>query len=506
MGKLITEIFNIKNGLFTKKNGEKIKIAYIDPSTSESTYEHKDKIKNQFGAAWIGTLKTWGWFLGNQPEQVYNTKIKPCLEYLMSVEKNKPSDDKREVISIIDDLLRELQGATMPNVAEVGVKSMSKEEIQDKVASFKEELLNIMSDEEFKAKLMSIIKFRNAQGHKFSFRNTILFLVQDPEATLVKSKSNWFAMNRTVKPNAKPIALWVPKGGKSLTADEKRIRTRNFCDSCGVKDVKDLNPGEKERLKVILKGYQASSFDLMPNFYDYRFTEQMTDKEDLVGDPNAKLPWFDDSGEETPETVKFVDSLIEIINEVGIKVNYVDDLNGARGVSMSGTIEVLKNEPKNSGMFNTLTHEFAHELLHQRYLHNNNEDLKSYFIGTKQGRAVVEQQAELSAWIVLRNFGFDMETNINYVGMWGMDEKNAAKVFDTVASVSEEIIRRLGQKMSTNITESLMRLVENRIDGYGLAKMLGFEDLYVRSKKLEKQNTVTENYKSLVNRINKLHR
>ena len=157
-------------------------------------------------------------------------------------------------------------------------------------------------------------------------------------------------------------------------------------------------------------------------------------------------------------------------------------------------------------MFNTLTHEFAHELLHQRYLKNNNEDLKRYFIGTKQGRAVVEQQAELSAWIVLRNFGFDMETNINYVGMWGMDEKNAAKVFDTVASVSEEIIRRLGQKMSTNITESLMRLVENRIDGYGLAKMLGFEDLYVRSKKLEKQNTVTENYKSLVNRINKLHR
>ena len=148
MGKLITEMFNIKNGLFTKKNGEKIKIAYIDPSTSESTYEHKDKIKNDFGAVWIGTLKTWGWFLGNQPEQVYNTKIKPCLEYLMSVEKNKPSDDKREVISIIDDLLRELQGATMPNVAEVGVKSMSKEEIQDKVASFKEELLNIMSDEE----------------------------------------------------------------------------------------------------------------------------------------------------------------------------------------------------------------------------------------------------------------------------------------------------------------------------------------------------------------------
>ena len=61
-------------------------------------------------------------------------------------------------------------------------------------------------------------------------------------------------------------------------------------------------------------------------------------------------------------------------------------------------------------------------------------------------------------------------------------------------------------KMSTSITESLMRLVENRNDGYDSSKMLGSKDLYVRSKKLKKQNTVTENYKSLVNRINKLHR
>ena len=51
-----------------------------------------------------------------------------------------------------------------------------------------------------------------------------------------------------------------------------------------------------------------------------------------------------------------------------------------------------------------------------------------------------------------------------------------------------------------------MRLIENHNDGYDSTKMLGFEVLYIRSKKLEKQNTVIENYKSLVNRINKLYR
>lgn len=506
MESLLTEVFNVKNGVFRKKDGEQVRIAYIDPTTSEGTYQHKDKIKNDFGASWIGVLKTWGWFLGNNPEQVYQTKIKPCLEYLVSVEKNDGSDEKREVISIIDSLLQELQSASMPSTSEVGFKFMTKEEIQDKVASFKDELLNIMSDEEFKAKLMPIIKFRNAQGHKFSFRNTILILVQDPEAKLVKSRTNWEKMNRKVVPNAKPIALWVPKGGKPLTADEKRIRTRQFCDECGVTDVKDLNPGQQERLRVLLKGYQASSFDLMPNFYDYRFTVQMEGKEDLVGNPNEELPWFDDSGEETPETVKLCDSLIDVIQEVGIKVNYVDDLGGARGVSMSGVIEVLKNVPKNSGMLNTLTHEFSHELLHQKYLHTKNDELKGYFIGTKQGRAIVEQQAELSAWIVLRNFGFDMDTNINYVGMWGMNEKNAAQVFDTVASVAEEIIVRLGKKISTNVVEAYDRLNESHIDGFRLAKMLGFEDLYRRSKEIEEQESVTKSFKNMMGRINNLHK
>lgn len=505
MKSLLNEVFNIKNGWMRKKDGNKIRIAYIDPSSSESTYEHKDKLKNDFGANWIGTLKTWGWFLGDNPEWVYQNKIKPCLEYLVSVEKGSESNEKRNVIAILDELLKDLQNATMPSESEIGVKSMTKEEIQNKVLSFKEDLMNIMSDEEFKAKLMPIIKFRNAQGHKFSFRNTILILVQDPEATMVKSRTNWRAVNRDVVPNAKPICLWVPKGSKVLSSDEKRIITRQFCDKCGVTDVKELSPGEKEQLKVLLSRNEATSFDLMPNFFDYRFTVQMEGKEDLVGNPKNDLPWFDDSGEETPESAALCDALIEVIQDVGVKVNYVNDLGGARGVSMSGTIEVLAGVPKNSGLFNTLAHEFSHELLHQKYLHNKNEELKDYFIGTKQGRAVVEQQAELSAWIVLRNFGFDNETNINYVGMWGMNEKNAAQVFDTVASVAEEIIRRLSQKMTSNVVEAYDRLNEGHIDGFTLAKMLGFGELYQKSKAMEEKDGITEDFKNFLNRINKVH-
>lgn len=443
MKELLTEIFNIKNGRFRKKDGTEVPIAYIDPTSSETTYPYKDEIK-KYGAVWLNSLKTWGWFT-NGNEDVYQTKIKPCLEYLTSVEQN-PDNESRDVVAMIDKLINEIDNGNVVS----GSEAFNVEDVKRRLETFKRELMNVMSNEEFKAKMLPIIKFRQAQGHQFSLLNAILILIQDRKATLVKSKSNWAKMNRMVKLGAKAIALWVPIGGTPLSQGQKNAIKDRFLASRNVESVKDLNPGDKEELRVQLKP-RGTGFKLVPSFFDVRFTEQMEGKEDLVGNRTNDLPWFDDKGEVTEETTQYCDAIIEIIQERGIKVSFVDDLGGARGVSKSGAIDVLKDAPKNSGLFNTLVHEYAHELLHQKYIKakdTNPTGYGQYFIGTSQGRSVVEQQAELTAWIVLRNFGFDMETNINYVGMWGMDEKAAPLVFDTVAKVATAIIADISDKVS----------------------------------------------------------
>ena len=156
---------------------------------------------------------------------------------------------------------------------------------------------------------------------------------------------------------------------------------------------------------------------------------------------------------------------------------------------MSGKIGLLKNQKINIGQLNTLIHEFAHEILHQKYLKNANDEFSAYFVGTDEGRGKVEQQAELCAWIVLKMFGYDMKTNINYVGIWGLDENNAADVFDSVAKVAEIIYDGINSRL--NVIKENIKLKES-ITGRDVAQMIGMVDLYDKSKKQSNIKNIVE--------------
>lgn len=461
---LLSESFNVKNGKIKKKDGSYANIAYIDPHGSDSTYQYKDIIKNKFQGIWFPSLKSWGWFLNANPEVVYHTKIKPCLQWLDS-----QINDKRDVTAIIDKLIQEVGSNN---------EVSNKEDITERLKRFKEELISIVSDEEFKAKMEPIIKFQLAQGHQFSFLNALLVLVQDPNATLVKSKKKWLNFNREVEPNAPAIWLWIPTQMTPLTRDEKSEVISSFLRKHKASSVSDLHPGLQEELSVKLSGKKPRSFELLPYFFDVRFTKQIEGKEDLVGNPSHEdIPWFSDSKDETEQTIKYFDSLMDVVRGYGIKVDFSPNLGGARGVSKNGKITLLANEPKNTGMVNTFIHEFAHELLHQTYLKSNNPELEEFCVGRDGGRPRIEQQAELCAWIVMRNYGYDMPTNINYVGLWGLNKDNAVDVFDSVARTAQFIVNKINSKLGV-VNESKIINESFLPNGEELANMLGYGDLY----------------------------
>ena len=151
---------------------------------------------------------------------------------------------------------------------------------------------------------------------------------------------------------------------------------------------------------------------------------------------------------------------------------------------------MLSNQKINTGLINTLVHEFAHELLHQKYLKNNNKELSEYFVGTSEGRGKVEQQAELCAWIVMKNFGYDMPTNINYVGIWGLDQSNAAEVFDSVANVAQYIVKGIDKNLNL-MSESRILKESISITGRDVANMLGLGKLYDKSKQMQFSNKLS---------------
>ena len=525
--KLLKEAFEWTVQKMKRVNtGEIYYLATIDPKLSQSSFQYRNEIK-QYGGMWLGPQKTWGFYLPNNKEEAHKViedKVKPCIEFLKSVENpssNKTADETfNEIISTFDSLIKSIdaEAKTLSSTKEVDT-SFDPKDIKDKLVKFKQELIDSFNDDSWKEKMMPIIKFRRAQGPSFSLLNSILIYMQDPQATMVKSRGNWEKANRTVKPDAPALVLMLPKGQKLYKTPQQQaavkrewlISTGKISSSATQEEVNaalaNLTVGEKEILRKKLNSLNQMSnisFEFKPLWFDVRFTEQMEGTEDLVGSREDidDIDWYDKDSPESEKSAKLFDAVLQVIEKSGVKLEYAseDELGGARGVSTSGKIKVLSNQPKTPGAVNTLVHEFAHELLHQRYL-KDQDKYSDFFVGTQQGRGPVEQQAEITAWIVLRNFGYDLTTSVNYAGIWGADDKNCMQVFDTVAKVASFIIEQIYIVLNgEQVNESAGNMVN--LTGADVAKMLGKDalDAYNRSKEM---NSIKEGFYSMLNRLDK---
>lgn len=502
---------------YKRKDGTMTSVILVTGDDVDSTYPFKDEMKNRFGASWISSLKTWGWW-GSPDMSVVKNKInnyvRPAIEFLLANEKNKTDDSNaRNVDSIVDELLSAFDNSdTEEEIAAANNVYMTKNEIQAKIQEFKENLVSIVNGDEFKRLMMPIINARRAQGYKYSLKNTILIWIQDPKAKLVKSRRKWAAFNRQVKPNAPAIGMFVPVGQKEFSGRDARKRaTEKWLKDNGFNSVNELDLGEKEILKTYLNSVVGDvMFKFSYSFFDQRFTEPIPGKEDLLGDiDSSKIPWFDDSGKETNAVKEKIYALLKVVGDSGVNVSKTKNLGGALGVSKGGTIEVLSDATMNFNYLMTLTHEFAHEMLHQVYLKNSSKEWGQFYSGFAHGHKYVEQQAELTAWIVCRFYGYNVRESINYAGIWGMDAKNAVNAFNSVASVSDFIINKMNEKIkeargNNNVQESRRMINEVNYSGLDIAKMVGAEELYMKGlEELEEQEEMTENFKKNFSNVTK---
>lgn len=501
---------------FRKKDGTITNVILVTGDNTDSTYPYKEQMK-EFGAKWINSLKTWGWYTSTDKgrmDTIIQTMVKPAIEFLMSKEQDKGNDDSRTVISVLDKILKLLD--TNDTAEEIEASNnvfMTKEEIKNKIFDFKAQLVNTMNSADFQALMMPIIKARQAQGYQYSLLNTILIWCQDKNATMVKSRRAWEKMNRTVKPNAPAIGMYIPIGGdKSFKGREAIARAKaEWMKNHNIADESEMTIGDKDKLDHYLKQTSGDvSFKFGFYFFDVRFTEQMEGKEDVVGDPNAKVDWYNDSGNETQAVKEKIECLLEVVRDSGVNVSKTKTLDGALGVSKSGKIEVLDSAKQNSNFLMTICHEFAHELLHQKYLQDKKHpEFSQFYFGRPEGRGFVEQQAELTAWIVCKFYGYSIREAINYAAIWGMNEKNAVHAFDTVAKVADFIINKTNEKIRNRrntMRESKEYLTEVNFSGKDIADMVGAGDIYDKGvQMIEKDSQQMEEtvnaFKNLVNKM-----
>jgi antirestriction protein ArdC len=160
----------------------------------------------------------------------------------------------------------------------------------------------------------------------------------------------------------------------------------------------------------------------------------------------------------------------------------------------------LKNEGNDVGVTKTLAHELTHEILHQRYLKENNPKFKEYFIGTSEGRELVEQQAEISAWLILASYGFDLKTtSLNYAAIWGADKNQMIKVFDMVSGVVNMLLDYINARINTVSEAGGANIAPAKhITPDDVADFLGVEQEF---DQLKKKEMMVENFFRLVKKV-----
>ena len=511
-------------------------ILFIDPSKPENkeTFKYKD-ILRKHGAEWSLSPKFrnifpahrmgfWFWWIGSTEDQwrnVYAKFIEPALKEIHGLEKASPEESQSSLVASLDALISDVSAAETTASGEGGITPQSKEEIQDKLLGFKEKLVNLDSDEEYKETMRIILAFKNAQGHPYSFINSILIWLQNPNAKFVMSKPRWAQYNRTVNKDAKPVIVRSPSKSAitPYSKDQKAEITDRYVRQLGKKSYDELTIGEKDKLNVTLRGrFGGHSFEFTEAF-DIKDTTPIPGKEDYAKDIQRKseIKWYEEGM--TDEKVRPVYSALEkYAQDMGLTIKYVslNALGGARGSSSeSGVITMPENQGNDVGLTKTLAHEITHSLLHQKYVSTKNREMEKYFLGSPEGRERVEQQAELAAWLVMGLYGFDLKTtSINYTALWGANKETMLKVYDTVTSVVnlmvDEINKRLTQAQPTTQTsapEAQPQSVAEAVGGVApashiqpidIAKAIGQEGQYLDA--LRQQDKMQE----MLNKFNKL--
>lgn len=451
--RILREYYELaSNNLLKTKGGKGFTLVYVDPNAStDSTYENKGLMK-QYGMEYLpysrylrglkGVPNAWGWIVWEGNEQEAYAKIRKFAQEIGSQETPPENGNQRTIEEVLASI-EQLKEVIMNAQASGHIKIDGNGVIANAEA-FKKKLAQGVGSRETMEALAQLTRFRiemsKHRGHQLSWMNTILIWFQKPDAKDVRSKGEWNDMGYTPKPDATPIILAMPAAFKKLFGAQYDEAVRRFLEKEGVKAISELTPSQKRRLDR-----ETKYPDMSQGFKDYL----AYDISDLIKGPNAEefpennFKWYDADSDETEKERTLINACIQFGKSIGVK-SYefvpVDTMGGSRGsASISGHIKIV-NDKQNHGLLSTVIHETAHQIMHWEVVKTANPRLQKFYRGgsSLRGTNIVEQEAELCAWIVLSGFGYEnQQEHFNYLANWGMNVNNCSDVFDSIMKVAD---------------------------------------------------------------------
>jgi len=255
-----------------------------------------------------------------------------------------------------------------------------------------EGLSNLGSSEDWAAYLRTQSRF-----HRYSFNNTLLIVMQSPEATKVAGYRAWLSLGRQVRKGEHGIKILAPAIYRAKDEDGEPSETRQ------------------------LRGFTtATVFDI-----------SQTDGDDIP-EPVATLTGSGPEGA--------FESLLAVAAARGVAVEIapIPSHPGAHGVFQpSANTITIRPDISGAQMVKTLSHELAHADLHRTGAAGDVD------------RSLCELEAESVAFIVCQHLGVDSsEYSFGYLANWaGNDTERAARLLrelgGRVAGAAKRIIEAL---------------------------------------------------------------
>jgi hypothetical protein len=409
---------DLDEDLELRQVGDRIEVFSNNPDAKKGgneTFKHKkmfskkDSPNNFFD--WDGNKKAWYTSIENRDaavkliDQINKSSFNATEDYTV---------DKivQELEGLRKDLARaDVNGASCPKETSCSPK----EELDARIVAFMEDLINETDSEKVAAKIKEYLDFRK-NFHKYSLYNTMLIMLQKPNATRVAGMKVWNNLGRRVKAGSKGIGILKP-----IFPDNQDKNTKK--PEIDLTDLDDLMN-------------KAASYQPLRYIVVYVFDVSDTEGAELT----QELQWWtgDDENEKAMKMVFFTE---QFIKSLGIRLTNEKSRRGERGYSADGIINIPDNV-KGTGRLSVLVHELSHELLHW--------PKSKFYIGDehKTDKRKLELQAESISYVVLRHYEMEQYSELNhanYLAGWGRGGDTTAgeklrKELDVVTNVGKYII------------------------------------------------------------------
>lgn len=269
----------------------------------------------------------------------------------------------------------------------------------------------VFDSEKYKKYLRTMSSF-----HNYSFNNSMLIFMQNPDATKVAGFNTWKKLKRFVTKGEKGITILAPCGFNSYIEKDKIDPDTN-------KPIKNPDTGETVKIKIPVN---ANRFR----------TVHVFDISQTNGEP-LQLNLI----EELKGSVNGYSNFLEILKEISpYKLVFKDIQGGTKGYcDFNNKIIAIKNDMDEKHIVKTAIHEIAHSLLHGKDNKYNDEI----------SRRAAEVQAESIAYVVCNHYDIDTsEYSFGYIASWSKDKKieELRESLSIVQKTSDLIINKINDR------------------------------------------------------------